>query len=911
MAEIGLNSLFTDQIDQELLSRCRALKRCPESYHKALIRSLRGHGGRKRGKKRNNINAQFMENPGKAMKLIDGNSVASRSHVPFLTLKNYYKSLYDDLRRPRKFYSRSERVLEGKYGMSAGKLIDRYEVMRALKSANNSSAGLDRVTGQNLREATKIPEKVTQIQTFFNLCLVYGIPKGFATAKVTFIPKEPETTDPSKLRPISVTSHLYRAYAKILNDRLYSIVDEKLSKAQHGYRKHLPGCQAALAKVTSVIAEASVRSRSLALASIDLMKAFDSVSHEHILECLKRLNVDDYLIRATSDVLERASMILNAEGGSYKLKPKRGVPQGLSISGLLFIIALDEVVREADSVNPYTTENEQIKFGAVALVDDLVIMSTSKAKLNEKLRKVHYKLMLAGWDVNEAKSFGFSWRKVSNTRELETGELTLTGQRSIRLMQRNEEFKYLGIKLGPNIKISLNDKNYHINVQKQVKNVVNSQLSISNKIHAIKSIIIPRHQYKLSNYCHRGMWATQGRVNMTRCFEKCDLEIRSALKKITRMPVMGTPVDYLYLPVTKGGFGIKKLANLIPAQRLSNLRKIATDGNMRVFLEKWAYRDVDMMENILRKNGFDPNLEANTQLLNVTIKQIRAKTISASLYIPRGDVKLIPFTRNIKGKGVGLSGIDLQKSIKLRTNSFRTNAYLKRRKLTNNDQCRRCKTAAETVEHLTNSRRCVELNGGTFWSDRHNILTSKLYDWLRTFARGTLSREPSLRAQNQYRPDFMFKTGTKVYVIEVAVCWETARRLGSDRNRIHEVRAAKVSKYSTEDFKSAVRRYYNNNRNDDNANVSGSGDNNSDEQHGVTEINVVPLVFGARGSYIANDKKWMSFCRQAGVRVPRDNVLRFCARDALRFTSKYVSIIINDSGSYGSEEVVQAGSNQR
>ena len=498
---------------------------------------------------------------------------------------------------------------------------------------------------------------------------------------------------------------------------------------------------------------------------------------------------------------------------------------------------------------------------------------------------------VSGWEINASKSFGLSWLRDGRGRILEEGELELWGDRRIKLMRRDEKFRYLGVQIGPTIKINLNSKNYEQIIEKQLQTVANSELSIANKIHAIKSLITPRHLYRLSNFCHRGMWATKSRVNLTRCFEKCDMKIRKTVKQVTRVPEFGVSIDILYLPMSKGGLGLKKLQNLIPAQRLSNFNKIATTEAMKSFLSEWAYRDVEMMSEILIRQGFNIQQPIPQQVTAVTVKQIRTKALSAKLYIPQGSVKHIPLIRDIKGKGVGLSGTDLQRGVKLRTDSFRTNNYLKIRKKVQSDLCRRCAKARETVEHLVNNRDCVEHNGGRFWTERHNAITAKLYDWFRTFSGAEIAKEPELRAQNRYRPDFLVRKDKAVFVNEVGVCWESARRLDATHSRLIEVRSLKTRKYSTADFHTAVMNWYRS-RNID-----------------VDSITVVPLIFGARGAYFSECDKWVKFCRVVGFKKAKENILRFCARTALQMTAKYVSTVLRDHGLYGTTEVVQSSFN--
>jgi hypothetical protein len=75
---------------------------------------------------------------------------------------------------------------------------------------------------------------------------------------------------------------------------------------------------------------------------IDFSKAFDTISHNFIYNCLEIMNFGEHFISGIKLLLtNRFSQINNSSHLSSGFTLDRGVPQGDPISAYLFIIALE------------------------------------------------------------------------------------------------------------------------------------------------------------------------------------------------------------------------------------------------------------------------------------------------------------------------------------------------------------------------------------------------------------------------------------------------------------------------------------------------------------------------------------------------------------------------------------------
>ncbi len=104
-------------------------------------------------------------------------------------------------------------------------------VRQALKSTSKSSAGPDNL---NLKDLRRLDHEV--LASHFNLWLlaVY-VPKALRSGKTIFIPKEQNTRDPLKHRPITVSSFIIRLFHRTLGNRLAT--ETNWNKRQKGFMK--------------------------------------------------------------------------------------------------------------------------------------------------------------------------------------------------------------------------------------------------------------------------------------------------------------------------------------------------------------------------------------------------------------------------------------------------------------------------------------------------------------------------------------------------------------------------------------------------------------------------------------------------------------------------------------------------
>ena len=855
----------------KVLERCESLRTYLDfgrdcglmnEVRKVLRQNKNGNGGSRKAKD------SFSD---KVKKVLKGSIEGSR--LDGEAVKGFYDGLLGDNQRP-------ERVNSGDNNSAV--LFTSEEVKLCLKHrAKGNSCGVDRVSKGMLNAIKKFPARFEYVHAILDCFLLRGVPESFKVALVTLIPKKMNASTPADFRPISVTSLIYRLYSRLLSIRFYSAVNKQLSNAQGGYRTKVNGCARNLAILRSVLGEAKTENRSLALASVDLSKAFDSVSHVAVKKCLEKLKMPDYLRRACLDTLDHN--VLKFKGSGVSVVGKRGVPQGLPLSGYLFIATIDQAVKTMDELRPYETSSGS-KVGALCLVDDLLVFTTSKDDLEYKLRKLKSLLGGSGWKLNAKKSYAYARVKRGTQMVTETGTVGCGSGETISLISAKEKFKYLGVVISGANCLTDNAPLITRKLSDSLKTIENANLSVVHKIRAIREVIIPQQVYCLSNISSVSIWnakyktktstSERTRSNLTRLYATLDRQIARTVKAILKVP-QNTNVSLFYVNESRGGLGLHRLEVLIPISRLKLRDSMSVSPNMLALLDKYHFNDRANCIRLLEKHKLDINNLSREARVNAMVEAARSGSLGRTLILPSKSERVVPLVKN--SSGLGFSSYRLQRVVNFKLNSLNTNSRNHIRNPSISKLCRNGCGKLESLAHLLCERRCGRLSD--LWITRHNAVCEFLFKRLSKLKRTGVKLAIELETGN-FKPDLVLFDSKTALVLEVAIRWGAGKSL----TRMYNEKRAKYSKSEAiSELKTKL--------------------NELEPTDCERKVKVTPLVFSVHGSFYDPD----GLVPEIGKRMTDVKVLRklllISAQIAMEHSLKYIGSVLGDRKRYSNTRV--------
>ena len=281
-----------------------------------------------------------------------------------------------------------------------------------------------------------------------------------------------------------------KIFEQIIAKKIKQKIESTLNDAQNGFRKGR-SIQDNIFIIKQIIEKAQKEKKQIYLGFIDLEKAFDRVPRKKIWEILRKRGVEPKIIRLVQIICSgNMNAIIHRNQKSETFTTKEGLRQGGGLSPILFIIFMDEIIKQCTkeatklTVGYRNMKKVQISIGAFA--DDIVLVAGGMKELQDGFKK--WKEVLE----NNTMKMNINKTKVMVVGTQEELNIQIENTR----IEQVSAFQYLGVKIDSDGK---NESEINTRIENTLKlyysmnnTFINKkEISKKTKINVFKSVYRP------------------------------------------------------------------------------------------------------------------------------------------------------------------------------------------------------------------------------------------------------------------------------------------------------------------------------------------------------------------------------------------------------------------------------------
>ena len=257
-------------------------------------------------------------------------------------------------------------------------------IIKSLKSSNYSPCGIPSRFIQDAYTSTgTLISKL--ISDLLNKVFHTGVyPKIWKLAHITPIFKAKQKSDKINYRPISILPTLSKIAESVIHKRLldHLISNKIISKFQAAYIP-LDNTSQQLISMIHQIKLAMASNKVAHGVFLDVSSAFDAVWHAGLLRKLEQLNIKGDVLNLFANYLSERRAVTTIDGKqSTELPVNAGVPQGSRLGPLLFLIYINDIVANLESMPFIFADDTTLIAAANSTYETTNILNRDLAKIS-------------------------------------------------------------------------------------------------------------------------------------------------------------------------------------------------------------------------------------------------------------------------------------------------------------------------------------------------------------------------------------------------------------------------------------------------------------------------------------------------------------------------------------------------
>nr|CAH8838004.1 unnamed protein product [Trichobilharzia regenti] len=268
------------------------------------------------------------------------------------------------------------------------------------------------------------------------------VPEDWKNSYLFKLPKKGDLSQCKNWRGIMLLSIPSKILSRIILERIKQALDEKLRPEQAGFRRN-KSCIDQIATLRIIIEQSLEWQSPLYLNFIDFEKAFDSVDREVIWKLLRYYGVPSTIIHLIQQLYDNAACQVIHNGKlTEAFEVRTGVRQGCLLSPMIFLIAIDWIMRQTTATNEGTgikwTDTKDLE--DLDFADDICLISHKLEDMQVKSNKLAEEASKIGLHVNIDKTEMMKIPSQHQQQQQQQTTISINGKN----LKETTSFTYLG-----------------------------------------------------------------------------------------------------------------------------------------------------------------------------------------------------------------------------------------------------------------------------------------------------------------------------------------------------------------------------------------------------------------------------------------------------------------------------------